>query len=454
MMNVIYKPSGRALDHLHALGVEEPLACNLWRGCDHGCTYCYGPSVLRMTAEQYHNNPQPKKDIVARLEQSALARQRKGLGGQVLLCFVGDPYCKADIPLALSRQAISILHDTGHPINILTKGGHRAMRDLDLIQPGDWFGTSLTCLYDQWSLDWEPDAALPGDRIATMRAFRAAGAIVWASMEPVLVPRQTLALIDIVHPFVDHFVVGKLNYHPLAREIDWQKFAHEAVELLERLGASYTLKPDLAAYLEAVREVELLKHLSTSSALKPDLAAYLEEEWPMKCILCEQPRPDYSTYVTFYITEPRPDRPPVKRGCHHLYVRVHMDCLIAKGGTRWTDYETPQVTTTLMQHLARDNQTLEQYRAIYHTDLNIFFRDWWHLAEEIAHLRSLVFHAWQAKLDLTETANSLGVYFPSCSYELLDVLRPVDTLVALRRLQREIAEQAPHLEYSQARLCL
>ena len=33
-MNVIYEPKGRAREY-------SELACNLYRGCTHGCRYCY-----------------------------------------------------------------------------------------------------------------------------------------------------------------------------------------------------------------------------------------------------------------------------------------------------------------------------------------------------------------------------------------------------------------------------
>ena len=37
-MKIIYEPKGKALEY-------APLACNLYKGCPHGCRYCYGPTL-------------------------------------------------------------------------------------------------------------------------------------------------------------------------------------------------------------------------------------------------------------------------------------------------------------------------------------------------------------------------------------------------------------------------
>ena len=39
-MGIIYEPSGKAREYAQ-------LAANLYEGCDHRCTYCFGPKALR-----------------------------------------------------------------------------------------------------------------------------------------------------------------------------------------------------------------------------------------------------------------------------------------------------------------------------------------------------------------------------------------------------------------------
>jgi len=132
----------------------------------------------------------------------------------------------------------------------LTKGGSRALRDLDLFTDQDAFATTLTFLDDDRSAEWEPHAALPGDRISTIKRFHDAGVPTWVSLEPVIDPASSLEIVRRTHRFVDLYKVGRLNYRPEAQSVDWVRFAHDAVELLESLGQDYYVKRDLARYLQ------------------------------------------------------------------------------------------------------------------------------------------------------------------------------------------------------------
>lgn len=190
-----------------------------------------------------------RADILRKLENDAGYFSEQGESRQVMFCFACDPYQRLDVEKGITRQAIKILHRHGLTVCILTKGGTRALRDLDLMGPKDSFATTLTCLDDGESLKWEPGAALPEDRFDTLRRFHAVGVPTWVSLEPVLNPATTLELIRRTSDYVDHYKVGTLNHHPLAKRIDWATFARQAKALLEGMGKSYYLKRDLAAYL-------------------------------------------------------------------------------------------------------------------------------------------------------------------------------------------------------------
>jgi len=251
---LIYEPRGRAREY-------AALACNVYRGCDHGCEYCYAPSATRRQRQAFRAS-KCRANFLPKLEREAAKYQAAGVTGKVLLSFTTDPYQHLDAKERVTRRAIEILHAHGLNVQILTKGGSRALRDLDLLGPDDAFATTLTLLDDAESLKWEPGAALPGDRIATIQAFHSAGVPTWVSLEPVLDPSAALDIIRKTHGFVDLFKVGKLNYHPHARTIDWGRFAREAIELLmsydftecrrpDQAGAgNFYIKDDLRAYLE------------------------------------------------------------------------------------------------------------------------------------------------------------------------------------------------------------
>ena len=107
----------------------------------------------------------------------------------------------------------------------------------------------VSCDNDKDSLEWEPGAALPMERVETLKIANAIGVKTWVSLEPVLYPEQTLNLIDMTHKFVDEFKVGKLNYHPKAAAIDWRQFGMNVIAKLESLGKKYYIKDDLKKFL-------------------------------------------------------------------------------------------------------------------------------------------------------------------------------------------------------------
>lgn len=240
-MPVIYEPRGRAREY-------APLAANLYSGCAHGCKYCYAPDVLRRSRDDFHSGIAVRRSILTELAKDA--RRLSGANARVLLSFTTDPYQPIEAEQRITRQAIEILHEHGLAVEVLTKGGTRASRDFDLYGPGDAFASTLTFLDPAQSEKWEPNAALPNDRIEAIRQAHTAGITTWVSLEPVIDPEQSLEIIRQMHPYVDLFKVGKLNYHPQAKNIDWREFGHEATSLLSRLGKRYYIKDDLREHME------------------------------------------------------------------------------------------------------------------------------------------------------------------------------------------------------------
>jgi DNA repair photolyase len=241
---VIYEPSGKAREY-------NPLACNLYSGCSHGCVYCYAPDATHQDRKRFYSEVKPRVGILEKLQIDADKLRFAWLRPEdpILLCFTCDPYQPIDNRLQITRQAIQILKADGLNVKILTKGGFFAERDFDLLGDGDWFGVTLTCDNAVDSVKWEPIAALPSERIASLRHAHERGLKTWVSLEPVLYPDQVMHLIDMTHDFVDQYKVGVLNYHPRAKEIDWPKFGRDAVAKLESVKATYYLKNDLKKYL-------------------------------------------------------------------------------------------------------------------------------------------------------------------------------------------------------------
>lgn len=246
----VYAPKGRA-------GEYAELATNPYSGCGHGCVYCYVPGVLRktgMTRAKFDAGAVEKKAYMTGLRRDLRKYQVAGVTAQVMLSFTTDAYpppMPNDPDHLLTREILQAIADHGLAFCTLTKGGTRALRDLDLFRPDrDAFATTLTTRDDDFSRKWEPRAALPGDRLAALRAFHDAGIFTWVSLEPTLDVEASLAIVEATHPFVDLYKVGRANNVPtITRTTDWKDYTHRMIDALGRLHKRHYIKADLQEYL-------------------------------------------------------------------------------------------------------------------------------------------------------------------------------------------------------------
>ena len=235
----IYETRGRAREY-------NELALNIYRGCAHQCAYCSSPLVLRETKETLAT-AKPRVNLGV-LDKQAYGMARKGEKRPVLLCFTTDPYQPIEAELKLTRNVIGILHDYLVPVIILTKAGKLAQRDFDLLRPGDQFATTLTFANDIESKAWEPGAGTPMERMVNLEAAHKLGIETWVSCEPVIDPAQTRYLINQARHWTGHYKIGKLNYHPRAKQINWRDFAGSLLQLQREVQRPFYIKKDLAAF--------------------------------------------------------------------------------------------------------------------------------------------------------------------------------------------------------------
>lgn len=241
--SIIYAPAGQA-------GEYAKLATNPYRGCGHKCAYCYVPNVLRMPREEFDAGATPRPVFLSNLRKDAEKYKAAGITEQVMLSFTTDPYHPADT--SLTAQTLDVIAESGMGFCTLTKGGSRALRDISKFRPNkDAFSTTLTSLDDSFSLKWERGAALPGDRIATLRKFNEVGIFTWVSLEPTLDCDASLEIIRQTHGFVGLYKIGRVNYIGMTKTTDWESYTHRIVDLVQKLGVKHYIKADLHKYLPA-----------------------------------------------------------------------------------------------------------------------------------------------------------------------------------------------------------
>ncbi len=237
-MSVIYEPKGKAREY-------SPQALNLYLQCTHNCLYCYAPSALQKSREYFFSKPEPRKGVIESLKKEVKRASKE----QILLSFIGDVYSDTADNNQTTREALEILLDAKLPVAILTKGGLRCLKDIDIFkQFGDHLqiGATLTFSKEEDSLNYESGASLPGERLEMLRQLKKAGIRTFASFEPVIIPEQSLELMKKGLECVDTYKVGKINnFQGLDKTIDWTKFLSNTVELLRDNEKPFYIKYDL-----------------------------------------------------------------------------------------------------------------------------------------------------------------------------------------------------------------
>ncbi len=70
------------------------------------------------------------------------------------------------------------------------------------------------------------------------------------SLEPIIIPDQTLKLIDMTYRYVDKYKIGKINYDPITeKKVNWGRVIGEIYLKLKSLNKEFYIKEDLGKYL-------------------------------------------------------------------------------------------------------------------------------------------------------------------------------------------------------------
>lgn len=165
---------------------------NPYRGCEHGCIYCYArPSHAYMGLS-------PGLDFETKLFFKAdaaklLEKELSKPGYQPRPVHIGantDPYQPIERELKVTRSVLEVLQRFRHPFTIISKSALIA-RDLDILgemgQAGLCKATvSITSLDRRLARDLEPRASTPSRRLEALGALAAAGVPSVVSFSPVI----------------------------------------------------------------------------------------------------------------------------------------------------------------------------------------------------------------------------------------------------------------------------
>jgi DNA repair photolyase len=172
------------------VGFERSI--NPYRGCEHGCIYCFA----RPTHAFHDLSPglDFESKLFAKPDAAALLREELGKPGyRVSPIAMGtntDPYQPIEAKWRVTRSVVELLAETRHPLMITTKSD-RVLRDLDLLAPMAKkrlvaVALSITSLSSEISRTLEPRAPSARKRLAAVKALSEAGIPTSVAIAPVV----------------------------------------------------------------------------------------------------------------------------------------------------------------------------------------------------------------------------------------------------------------------------
>ncbi len=185
-----FEDARSAISHNSSPDIYFGQSLNPYRGCEHGCIYCYARpthSYLGLSPGlDFETKLIAKRNIAAllRAELSRAAYRPTSLA----IGTVTDCYQPVERDLRLTRAVIELLQETQHPFALVTKSSG-VERDLDLIAPMAAqrlavVYITVTTLDATLSRKLEPRAAAPQRRLRTIRELAAQGVPVGVSVAP------------------------------------------------------------------------------------------------------------------------------------------------------------------------------------------------------------------------------------------------------------------------------
>ncbi|HVS21539.1 MAG TPA: radical SAM protein [Pyrinomonadaceae bacterium] len=165
---------------------------NCYRGCVHGCTYCFS----RPTHEYlgYGAGTDFERKIVVKMRAPELLRKElmksSWKGDEIVFSFTSDPYIPLEANYKLTRRCLEMCAEFRNPVGIVTKSA-LIRRDVDVLQKLAR-DASVTVFFSIPFADYdiaravEPFAPQPGARFEAMKILSDAGIEVGIGIAPTI----------------------------------------------------------------------------------------------------------------------------------------------------------------------------------------------------------------------------------------------------------------------------
>ena len=180
------------ISHNDSPDVAFDYSINCYRGCIHGCTYCFS----RPTHEYlgYGAGTDFERKIVVKMRAPELLRHEllrpSWKGDEIVFSFTSDPYIPLESNYKLTRRCLEVCAEFRNPVGIVTKSA-LIRRDVDVLQrlAAD---ASVTVFFSIPFADYdiaravEPFAPSPNARFEAMKTLADSGIDVGIGIAPTI----------------------------------------------------------------------------------------------------------------------------------------------------------------------------------------------------------------------------------------------------------------------------
>ncbi len=165
---------------------------NPYRGCEHGCIYCFARPYHEYLGFScgldFETKLMAKPDAAALLERELASPAWRA--EPIVMSAITDIYQPIEHTMRIARQCLQVMADCGQPVSTMTKSA-LVLRDTDLWQRLSEMNAgrvtvTLVTLDSELARKLEPRASSPAGRLRTIRELTEAGIPVTVNIAPII----------------------------------------------------------------------------------------------------------------------------------------------------------------------------------------------------------------------------------------------------------------------------
>jgi DNA repair photolyase len=192
------------------------------------------PGILRIPRSEWGRKPKLASNILALLKDELPTLPANH---EIMLATSSDPFQPS--VAELSCKIVELFVEYNARFRVLSKN----VRVLDLIPIVEGYdpsryriGVTITTINEDLHVRWQPKASLYTELIFVLHTLHQDGIPAWLSLEPMLPKSRPIVIVQMLQPFVEEIIIGRLNHVKGAPSDDWCLFQMYNIKALADVG--------------------------------------------------------------------------------------------------------------------------------------------------------------------------------------------------------------------------